>query len=142
MQDISIMPLEPAHLTQVGNWATHDAAKTLLKIPGAPAVSATSNSHGWAAVRNQEVLAIATVELNKERVGYLSCTVKPTEARQGIGTQLIDYVLKQPAIEGLVHLHALVDQNNSGAQKILETQGFSRVGYGVDNRLEFARHKH
>jgi predicted acetyltransferase len=141
MQDVNIVPIEPEHLVQVENWVSHNATKTLLKLPRAP-VSATPDSYGWAAVRDQEVLAITTVRLNKEHVGYLDCMVKPTEARHGIGTQLIDYVLKQSAIENLVHLHTLVDQDNTAAQKILEAQGFSRVGYGSDNQLEFAKHKH
>jgi L-amino acid N-acyltransferase YncA len=141
MQDIDIVPIKTEHLAQVETWASaHSATKTLLKLPRAP-IAAGPGSYGWAAVRDQKVLAIASVQLNKEHVGYLNCVVKPTEARQGIGTQMIDYVLKQPSVDNLVHLHALVDQDNAAARKILEQQGFSRVGYGADNRIEFARHK-
>jgi N-acetylglutamate synthase-like GNAT family acetyltransferase len=141
MQDVSIVPLEQEHLAQVGNWTSRDVTKTLLKLPGV-SVGSTPDSFGWAAVRNQEVLALATVQLNKEHVGYLNCVVKPTETRHGVGTQIIDYVLKQSVIEDLVHLHALIDQDNTAARKILEAQGFTWVGYGSDNRLEFARHKY
>ena len=142
MENVDIVPIKTEHLAQVETWASrHAATKTLLKLPRIP-IAAGPGSYGWAAVRSQEVLAIANVQLNKEHVGYLNCVVKPTEARQGIGTQMIEYVLKQPAIDDLVHLHALVDQDNAAAQKILDKQGFSRVGYGADNQIEFARHKH
>ena len=142
MQDIDIVPIKTEHLAQVETWASqHAATKTLFKLPRDP-IAAGPGSYGWAAVRNQEVLAVASVQLNEEHVGYLNCMVKPPEARQGIGTQMIDYVLKQPVTDNLVHLHALVDQDNAAAQKILEKQGFSRVGYGEDNQIEFARHKH
>jgi RimJ/RimL family protein N-acetyltransferase len=140
MLDINIVPLEADHLAQVGNWAPRDVAKTLLKLPGAPFTA--PDSFGWAAIRDQKVLAIATIQFNKEHVAYLNCMVKPTEGGHGVGTQIIEYTLEQPAVKELVHLHALVDQDNTAAQKILETQGFSRVGYGPDTKLEFARHKH
>lgn len=132
--------MRPEHLAQVERWSPREVAKTLLKLPKAP--PATPDSHGWAAVRDNKVLAIATIRFNKERVAYLNCIVKPTEARQGIGTQIIGYVLKQPAVAGLAHLHALVNQDYVAAQKILEAKGFSRVGYGPDGKLEFAKHKH
>jgi RimJ/RimL family protein N-acetyltransferase len=142
MENVSIVPLSSDHLAQVETWAHRDAAtRTLLKIPRAPD-NADPDSYGWAAVHDQHVLAIATVQLNKEHVGYLNCIVKPTEGRQGIGTQIIDYVLKQPAIDDLIHLHALVNQDNTPAQKVLEAKGFTRIGYGSDNQIEFARHKY
>jgi predicted acetyltransferase len=139
MADISIVPIEPNHLAQVGNWAPREVAKTLLKLPKAPAV--TPGSFGWAAVRDQKVLAIVTIRFNKEHVAYMNCVVKPGESGHGIGTQIVEYALKQPSVENLVHLHALVDRDKIAAQKILEAQEFSRVGYGEDGKLEFARHK-
>ena len=139
MPDVSIVPLEPEHFSQVETWAQRDVAKTLLKLPEA---STSPDDFGWAAVRDQEVLAIATIRFNEEHVAYLNCMVKPTETGHGIGTQIIDYTLKQPAVEELVHLHALINQDYIAGQKILEAQGFSRVGYGPDTKLEFARHKH
>jgi|SRR5665213_2395 len=139
MSDVSIVPLEPEHFSQVETWAQRDVAKTLLKVSEA---STSPDDFGWAAVRDQEVLAIATIRFSEEHVAYLNCMVKPTETGHGIGTQIIDYTLQQPAIESLVHLHALIDQDYIAGQKILEAQGFSRVGYGPDAKLEFARHKH
>jgi N-acetylglutamate synthase-like GNAT family acetyltransferase len=115
-------------------------AKTLLKLPKAPAV--TPDSFGWAAVRDGKVLAVVTIRFNKEHVAYMNCMVKPTDSGHGIGTQIVDYALKQPSVEELVHLHALVEQDKIAAQKILEDKGFSRVGYGSDGKIEFARHKH
>ena len=140
MPDISIVSLEAEHLAQVENWAPRDVAKTLLKLPGAPYTA--PDSFGWAAIRDRKVLAIVTIQFNKEHVAYLNCMVKPSEGGHGIGTQIVEYALDQPAVKELVHLHALVDQDKIAAQKILETQGFTRVGYGPDTKLEFARHKH
>jgi GNAT superfamily N-acetyltransferase len=140
-QDITIVDLRPEHLAQVDRWASsQNATKALLKLPGTSLLP-TSDMHGWAVLRDNEVLAIATVKLNKEHVGYLECMVKPSARRQGIGSQLVEHVLHQPPVETLIHLHAIVDQTNIAAQKTLDSQGFSRTGYAADGRIEFARHK-
>lgn len=138
--DITITVAKHAHLSQVEAWAVHDdPTKTLLKTPKAPVPATPSDQH-WAALRGNEVVAIASVELTKERVGYVNCIVKPGHQRQGIGSRMIEYVLSQPSVKDLVHLHAAVDQSNIAAQKILNLNGFSRVGYSPDGRIEFARH--
>jgi ribosomal protein S18 acetylase RimI-like enzyme len=140
-QDTTIVTLLQEHLAQVDRWASsQNATKALLKLPGT-SLSPTSDMHGWAVLRDNEVLAIATVKLNKEHVGYLECMVKPSARRQGIGSQLVEHVLHQPTVETLIHLHAVVDQTNIAAQKTLDSQGFSRTGYAADGRIEFARHK-
>ena len=71
----------------------------------------------------------------------MECMVKPSARRQGIGSQLVEYILRQPSVETLMHLHAAVDRNNIAAQKTLDEQGFTRTGYTADGRIEFARHK-
>jgi len=140
-QDITIVDLRPEHLAQVDRWASsQNATKSLLKLPGA-SLSPTSDMQGWAVLQANEVLAIATVKLNKEHVGYLECMVKPSARRQGLGSQLVEHVLHQPSVETLIHLHAAVDRTNIAAQKTLDDQGFSRTGYSADGRIEFARHK-
>jgi ribosomal protein S18 acetylase RimI-like enzyme len=87
------------------------------------------------------VLAVALVKLNKEHVGYLECRVKPSMGRHGLGSRLVGYVLRQPPIRALIHLHAVVDPDNIAAQKTLEGQNFTRTGYAADGRIEFARHQ-
>jgi len=140
-QDITIVDLQPKYLTQVESWASsQNATKTLLKLPGT-SLSPTSDMQGWAVLQDNEVLAIGTVQLNKEHVGYLECMVKPSARRQGIGSKLVEYVLRQPSVETLVHLHAAVDRGNIAAQKTLDENGFTRTGYADDGRIEFARHK-
>lgn len=141
MQDITIVDLQPEHLTQVETWASsQNAAKALLKLPGT-SLAPTSDMQGWAVLHDNEVLAIATVKLNQEHVGYLECMVKPSARRQGIASKLVAHILRQPAIENLQHLHAAIDRNNIAAQKTLDEQGFTRTGYAADGRIEFARHK-
>jgi ribosomal protein S18 acetylase RimI-like enzyme len=138
---VTIVDLHPKHLTQVETWtSSQNTTNALLKLPGT-SLSPTSDMNGWAALRDDEVLAIATVKLNKEHVGYLECMVKPSARRQGIGSQLVEYVLRQSPVETLIHLHAVVDSTNIAAQKTLNTYGFSRTGYAADGRIEFARHK-
>ena len=138
--DIIIIEAKPEHLSQVETWAArNDAVKSLLKTPRTPSHGIPSGQH-WAALLDGEVVAIATVELNKQRVGYISCTVKPGRQRQGIGSRIIEYVLSQPSVKNLAHLHSVVDQSNTAARKILNQNGFSRVGYDANGHIEFARH--
>lgn len=142
MDDITIVPLKHEHLAQVEGWSSsQNAAKALLKLPGTT-LSLTSDMHGWAAVgADDHVMAIATVKLNKEHVGYMECRVKPSERRHGLGSQIVEYVLSQPEIKGLIHLRAAIDLANISAQKTLDEQGFFRRGYTADGRIEFSRPK-
>lgn len=141
MPDLVITTLKPEHTVQVEHWISHNAAvKTLLKLPGATH-EATSNAHGWVALDGGEAVAIVTVKLNKEHVGYINCVVKHTAKRQGIGTQIMRYALEQPFVKDLIHLHAVIDPANTPALKVLESLGFSRTGYDANGYVELARHK-
>lgn len=140
--DIVIIEAKPEHLSQVETWtARNDAVKTLFKKPRDPSAETPLGWH-WAALSGDEVVSVASIELSKEHVGYLNCIVKPDHLRQGIGSRMIEYVLAQPQVKNLVHLHAVIEPSNTAAQKILDQNGFSRVGYDTDARLEFARHAH
>ena len=141
MLDFEIVQLKQKHLAQSDNWIPQDVSKILLKKPNTT-LQHTDDPLSWAGVINDEVLCIASVSLNKDHVGFLECIVKPNMSNQGIGTQMIEYVLRQRAVDALIHLHTLVAQDNIGAQKILEKQGFTRIGFGADNQIEFARHKY
>lgn len=138
-----MIPLKQEHISQVEGWQSgQNATKTLLKEP-VTGLAPGSDIHGWAAVRaDGEVVAIATVSLNREHVGYMECRVKPSERRHGIGSQMVDYVLGRPEIKGLIHLRAAIDLSNISAQKTLEEQGFFRRGYTSDGRIEFSRPRH
>lgn len=139
MRDVTIVPLKNEHLAQVESWASgQSAAKALLKLP-VPSLSPTSDTFGWAAMDDGQVLAIATITLNKEHIGYLECRVKPSDGRQGIGSQIVEYVLSQPEVKTLIHLRAAIEMSNISAQKTLDEQGFFRRGYTADGRIEFSR---
>lgn len=142
MEDsIRIVPAEPQHLSQVETWVVrNEAVHTLLKTPQNPSYGVSGGQY-WAALQDKEVVAIAAVELNKEHVGYIKCIVNPGYLRQGIGSQMIEYILGQPSVSNLAHLHATVESSNVAAQKILNENDFSRVGYDVEGHIEFARHK-
>ncbi len=138
--DFNIVVASPRHLSLVETWAgRNEATHTLLKTPRDPS-HGTSSGQYWAALNGQEVVAIASIELNSEHVGYVNCVVKPGYLRQGIGSRMIEYVLSQPSVKNLAHLHAVVDPTNIAAQKILNKDGFSRVGNDENGNLEFARH--
>lgn len=139
--DIEIMPASDQQLSQVEAWTVRDdAAKTLLKTPRDPSAGLGRSSWRWVALRGDEVVAVSTVELNKEHVGYINCIVKPGNQRQGIGSRLFEYALTQPEVKDLIHLHATVEPSNVAARKVLNSYGFSRVGYDDHGRIEFARH--
>lgn len=141
MTDIVIEPATEQQLSSMESWAVHnDSAKVLFKSSRTPSVGAGKASWHWAALSGDEVVAIATLELTKEHVGYITCVVKPGRTRQGIGSRLFEFTLARPEAKELSHLHAAVDQLNTPAQKILERHGFSRVGFDSDGRIEFARH--
>ena len=138
--NVKIVKLKPEHLIQTGGWSSgQNAAKTLFKLPGA-SVKPTSDMHGWASLGpDGKVLAVAIVTLNKEHIGYLECMVKPSERRRGVGSDIVEYVLEQPEIKGLIHFRAAIDMDNIPAQKTLEEKGFFRRGYTADGRIEFSR---
>ncbi len=140
--EIKIVPLENKHLGQVEKWPSrHFAANTLLKRPVEPGEYQPGN-YGWAALDGDEVLAIVTLKLNKEHVGYINCIVRPRNKRQGVGTKIFEHALAQPEAEDLIHLHASVDPGNIPARQVLSEQGFTLVGNDEDGNLEFAKHKH
>jgi RimJ/RimL family protein N-acetyltransferase len=142
MADLVITALEPQHLAQAEHWASRNAAtKTLLKLPGA-APESTANSRGWVALDGNEMVAIVTVKLNKEHVGYINCIVKLTAKRQGIGTAIMEYAMAQPFVSDLIHLHAVIDPANTPALKVLDSLGFTRTGYDANGYVELGKHKY
>lgn len=142
MDNISIVPLENRHMAQIEKWPSrHAAANTLFKTSVEPDAQRQDHT-GWAAVKGEEVLAIVTLRLNKEHVGYINCMVKSGNARMGVGTKIFEHALNQPEIKELVHLHAAVDSGNAGAQHVLRGHGFTLVGNDQQGYLEYAKHTH
>lgn len=143
MADIKIVPADERQLSHVESWAVrNDSARVLLKSPRTPSTGLGRSSWHWVALKGDEVVAVSTLELNKEHVGYITCVVKPGHQRQGIGSKLFEFTLSQPEAKDLIHLRAAIDQSNTPAQKILNRYGFSRVGYDANGRIEFSRHGH
>ncbi len=139
---LAIVPFDPRLASRIEAWASQTAVRALLKLPEVNLpVSQNSGLMAWVALRNDEPIALATVSLNDQHIAYLEVLVKPSERRQGVGGQIVEYILEQPAVKELTRLHALVEQDNVAAQKILNQAGFSRIGYSAeDGRLEFAKH--
>ncbi len=142
VEGAEIVSLEHKHLAQVEKWPSrHAAANTLLKQP-AESPARHPDYYGWAIVHDEEVLAIATIKINKERVGYINCIVNPGNKRQGIGTMLMDYVLEHSPAQDLVHLHAVIDPGNTAARQVLKKYDFTMIGNDANGYLEYAKHKH
>jgi L-amino acid N-acyltransferase YncA len=112
-----------------------------LKNPVATAGRSPDN-FGWAAIMDDEVIAIATVTLSREHVGYLNCIVKPGRKHAGVGTDIFEYTLRQPRVKELIHLHAAIDPSNTAARQVLKEHGFTVVGNDDQGYLEYAKHKH
>lgn len=139
---MKIVPLEQKHLAQVAKWPSrHFATNTLLKKPIEPNEH-RQNNYGWAAVEDEEVLAISTLKLDKNHIGYINCIVKPGKEHHGIGTRIFEHAISQPEAKTLVHLHAAVDPGNILAQRILKEHDFTLVGNDESGYLEFAKHTH
>lgn len=142
IEDVSIISLENKHLAQVARWPSrHFAANTLLKS-SIESGSSSPDSYGWALLHRDEVLAIATITLNKEHVGYLNCIVKPGHKGKGAGTAIVEHALKSPEAKQLVHLHATIEPSNTVARRVLKEQGFTLVGNDSKGYLEYAKHTH
>ena len=140
--EITIVPLDHRHIAQVQKWPSrHFAANTLLKNP-VESTGHTPDNFGWAAIRDDEVLAISTVKLNKEHVGYINCIVKPGRQHAGVGTKIFEYTLDQPQVMELIHLHAAIDPGNTAARQVLREHGFTMIGNDHQGYLEYAKHKH
>lgn len=138
MDEVTIVPLGPHHIAQIEGWAPASAVETLLKR--SRMAEATGGIQGWVALRGEEPVAVATVTSDGRRGGYLDFFVVPAERRHGLGGRMIEHALAQPEVKELGDLRALVEFDNTAAQKILSRHGFSNVGYSSDDRMKFERH--
>ena len=140
MDDVTFAPLSGQHLAEIEGWSSASAVDMLLKQPGAGASGIGAASQGWVALRGSDPIAVAIVTSDRQQGGYLDFFVKPSERRHGVGGRIVEHVLVQPGVAALRQLRALVEFDNTAAQKILSRRGFSSVGYSADDRIEFERH--
>lgn len=136
-EELTIRRLEVADQHQIEGWASPSALKTLLKLPE---TSFGTNSNAWVALRNQVPVGVCSINENSNGTAYLDFIVKPSERRTGVGTVMIEAVLRDPVAGNIMRLRAVVEQDNTGAQKLLVKNGFSKIGFSEDGRLEFERH--
>ena len=135
---LEIVPLEKHYADQIQTWANQSASKALLKQSGLN-TNPEGVTSGWVTLRNQTPIAVATIHVDIQHIGYLEFMVKPSEQRQGVGAQLVEYVLQQPVVKTLSKLRVLVEHDNIAAQKILAQKDFSRIGYSAEGNLEFEK---
>lgn len=134
--DITIEPLSPGFVDQIEGWSNPEAVRVLR---GLPETGVVGDQMGWVAVVGGQPIAVATVNAAGSATGFLDFAVKPEERRQGVGARLVAYVLDQAAVNRFARLSAAVELDNTAAQKILTRNGFSRVGFATDGRLEYER---
>jgi ribosomal protein S18 acetylase RimI-like enzyme len=136
MDDVEIVPLTPSLAAQVEDWSGDSSNSLLRRL----ARNDTQDNEGWVALVGNKPVAIVKIDVDSSRTGVLDFTVKPSERRHGIGAHVVEYALSQPSIASLTRLRAVVEYDNTPAQKILSREGFSQVGYTPEGRLEFERH--
>lgn len=136
MDDVEIVPLSPSLAAQIEDWSS-DPADSLLRRSTR---NETGDDQGWVALVGDKPVAIVKISVDSSRTGNLDFTVKPSERRHGIGAHIVEYALGQPTVSALARLRAVVEYDNTAAQKILSREGFSQVGYTPEGRLQFERH--
>lgn len=137
--DVAIVPFDPSHAADIGAWAGQHAMHTLFKLPSVVA-SSPNSTLAWVALKKERPIGIVTVTRQHGAIGQLDVMVKPSEQRQGIGSQLVAHALTQPDVQAFSHVRAHIPQDSLGAQKVLTRKGFSRTGYTEDGLLEFEKH--
>ena len=142
MGNVTFTTLTDELAAGIENWLQPEAAETLLKQRQTHTFGDTfgATTDSWVALLDGTPVAIGAVHTDTTRTGYLDFYVRPSERRHGIGAELVSYILDQPPVRSLSRLEALVEPDNTAAQKILNHKGFSQVGYADDNRIRFERH--
>jgi len=134
---MTVVRMDSTYQAAIEGWASPNALKTLLKLPE---TSFGNNDNSWVALRKGMPVGLCSVNGDDNGVAYLDFIVKPSERRTGVGSAMIEKVLNDPVVNSITRMHAVVTQDNTGAQKLLEKNGFSRIGFSEDGRLEFERH--
>lgn len=127
-EQFDIVPIDETHIAQVASW--------FEPVPFA----GLHDSLGWVAVQHNGPIAVATLSYDADHVAYLNFVVHPSERRHGVGGQLVRHVLAEPDVRAVSHLQALVEPDNTAAQKILDHAGFSHIGTSPNGRQVYEKH--
>ena len=87
-----------------------------------------TNYHFYAMFRQGEILAYGIMSCVLNEAHILNLCVSPSHQRQGLGKQMLDFLLDRA---GLEHSHTVfleVRQSNQSAQRLYEANGFNRLG--------------
>jgi len=66
--------------------------------------------------------------------GHISYRIRPTQRRRGYGTLLLKLTLEKARTLSIQRVRVICDQDNIGSAHIIERNGGTLAGYGVDPR--------
>jgi ribosomal protein S18 acetylase RimI-like enzyme len=137
---LTLVPLEPKHLEKADAWFDDKKSRLLFKQPGTPSTTDYAGRPlAWAALEGDNAVGAAIITIDQQQMGWLNFAVEPAARRRGVGVSLVSLVLQEPSVRALRKLRVLADPANTGGQKVLEHNGFSRIGYSAEGEVEFER---
>jgi len=157
MQPLSIRPAKDADLEEFLS-----LAKAIGKVPGVWGKGRRSDFYNYlkemkegkiifllAILEEVKIVGFSTVKLFKRldpsEFDPKSCTigvaVHPNYRRQGVGTQLIEYGLKEAKKRGIETVYTSTGIENIALQKIAEKLGFIRYAVLERDGWKFPRYK-
>jgi L-amino acid N-acyltransferase YncA len=93
----------------------------------------------WVAVRNGEMVAYASFDVNQMNEAYVGFIVKPSARRQGIAKEFIPQLLKNQDIKKYSKIIGTSRFGDTATEKILRNAGFNQTGYDENGLIMYER---
>jgi len=138
MNNLQVETQDAKYLERYENWFDRATTNILLKETRHLGLS-SQDTQLWTGSIDGEVIAVALFYIDEMHDGHLDFAVKPSERRQGIGTELMSRVLAEPLLKNSSKIQVEVATENTAGQKILQKNGFVRIGYTPEGLLEFIK---
>lgn len=138
MDTLVIESINPHNLGRYEDWL-HEQSANMLFGSSQSFVGEKRETLAWQVQRDDENVAIVTIDVDGNNIGHINLAVNPDVRRQGIGTKAIAQIVLEPGFKALRSVKATVAPSNTGGQKILIKSGFSRVGFDSEGLIEFEK---
>ena len=135
MEPIELEEADKFDIARYQNWLEEGASSGLLLGSSVDHVKGGTPS-AWLAKIDGVIVATVTI-VQEDQHSYISLGVDPSKRRQGIGSRTLSQLLLESSVMQIRSLHARVSTSNTGAQKMLIKNGFSKLGYTQEGRLDF-----
>lgn len=139
MPDLQVKSLDTKYVADYESWFDSRASTNILFKESKHSGLASPYSHAWTGSLDGEIVAVAILSVDEMRHNHLEFAVKPSERRQGIGSEMMSQVIAEPVITDALYTQVAVDPGNTAGQKILRHGGFAQTGYNPDGLLEFKK---